>query len=187
MKYIGSTGMLRHMSSRFPQPRSETSGPDYVERARADWSQRFPDVDVRPIDVIGRITRISTLAVARFERELDASGIGRTEFDVLSALARSDHPLRASEVTSVTGSSAASTTKYAERLASMGLIERERLERDGRVVLLSLTDAGHALVQDHFPRRVESELQMLDGLDDDEIVQLTEMLKRITENVETRR
>ncbi|MCF8607319.1 MarR family transcriptional regulator [Gordonia sp. HY442] len=160
--------------------------PDYVERARSDWAERFPDMDVRPIDVIGRITRISTLALARFERELDASGIGRTEFDVLSALARSDQPLRASEVTSVTGASAGSTTKHAERLAKMGLIERERLERDGRVVLLSLTDAGRELVHEQFPRRVESELQMLDGLDDAEIGILTDMLRRITENVEKR-
>ena len=64
---------------------------------------------------------IGSLALTDFDRELEASGISRSEFEVLSALARSDHPLRASEVTSITGISGASTTKHTERLAK-GLV-----------------------------------------------------------------
>ncbi|MCR8896034.1 MULTISPECIES: MarR family winged helix-turn-helix transcriptional regulator [Gordonia] len=158
--------------------------PDAVDRARTEWEARYPEVDGRPIDVIGRITRISALALARFERELDPRGVTRVEYDVLSAIARADHPLRASEVTSVTGISGASTTKNVERLVKMGLVERERLERDGRVVLLSLTPEGRELVEEQFPRRLESERQMLDGLDDEEIETLIELLRRITRNVE---
>lgn len=161
------------------------TGSDYVERARRDWQAQFPDLDVRPIDVIGRMTRISSLALARMERELDRCGIDRVDFEVLSAVARSDHPLRASEVTSVTGISGASTTKHAERLVQLGLLERTRLERDGRVVLLSLTDSGRKLVDEQFPRRIENERRMLDGLDDDELDVLVGLLRRITANVES--
>ncbi|MFD6894615.1 MarR family winged helix-turn-helix transcriptional regulator [Rhodococcus sp. NPDC060086] len=157
---------------------------DYVERIRHAWATRYPELDVRPIDVIGRITRIGSLALNRLDRELESSRVGRTEFEVLSALARSDVPLRASEVTSVTGISGASTTKHTERLVKIGLVERQRLERDGRVVLLSLTDAGRELVERELPRRLESERQMLDGLSDDELDVLTELLQRIARNVE---
>ncbi|MFD6856343.1 MarR family winged helix-turn-helix transcriptional regulator [Rhodococcus sp. NPDC060090] len=157
---------------------------DYVERIRHAWATRYPELDVRPIDVIGRITRIGSLALNRLDRELESSRVGRTEFEVLSALARSDFPLRASEVTSVTGISGASTTKHTERLVKIGLVERQRLERDGRVVLLSLTDAGRELVERELPRRLESERQMLDGLSDDELDVLTELLQRIARNVE---
>jgi DNA-binding MarR family transcriptional regulator len=157
---------------------------DYVERIRHAWATRYPELDVRPIDVIGRITRIGSLALNRLDRELESSRVGRTEFEVLSALARSDFPLRASEVTSVTGISGASTTKHTERLVKIGLVERQRLERDGRVVLLSLTDAGRELVERELPRRLESERQMLDGLSDDELDVLTELLQRIAHNVE---
>lgn len=56
--------------------------------------------------------------------------------EVLCALARSERPLRASEVTAVTMVSGAATTKHADRLVKLGLVARERFERDGRVVLL---------------------------------------------------
>jgi len=164
----------------------ESPQPDYVDRVRLGWEARYPDLDVRPIDVIGRITRIGALALAHFDRELEASGISRTEFEVLSALARSDRPLRASEVTSVTGISGASTTKHTERLAKLGFVERRRLERDGRVVLLSLTDAGREVVETELPRRLARERQMLDGLDENELSTLSHLLRRIAHNVESR-
>lgn len=163
---------------------SSSDRPDYVDRVRRAWEDLYPDLDLRPLDVIGRITRIGALALVRLERELEPSGIGRTEFEVLSALARSPHPLRASEVTSVTGISGASTTKHTERLAKLGLVERLRLERDGRVVLLSITGTGRALVESELPRRVQSERQMLDGLSEDELDVLTGLLRRIARNVE---
>ncbi|MEU5841480.1 MarR family transcriptional regulator [Rhodococcus sp. NPDC047139] len=163
---------------------SEPPQPDYVDRVRLGWTARYPDIDARPIDVIGRITRIGSLALAHFDRELESSGISRTEYEVLSALARSDNPLRASEVTSVTGISGASTTKHTERLAKLGLVERKRLERDGRVVLLTLTDEGRALVEKEFPRRLAREKQMLDGLDDGELQTLSDLLRRVVRNVE---
>ncbi|MGI9207447.1 MAG: MarR family winged helix-turn-helix transcriptional regulator [Rhodococcus sp. (in: high G+C Gram-positive bacteria)] len=163
---------------------SSSDRPDYVDRVRRAWEDLYPDLDLRPLDVIGRITRIGALALTRLERELEPRGIGRTEFEVLSALARSPHPLRASEVTSVTGISGASTTKHTERLAKLGLVERLRLERDGRVVLLSLTDTGRALVESELPRRVQSERLMLDGLSEDELDVLTGLLRRIARNVE---
>ncbi|MBF0661757.1 MULTISPECIES: MarR family winged helix-turn-helix transcriptional regulator [unclassified Rhodococcus (in: high G+C Gram-positive bacteria)] len=163
---------------------SSSDRPDYVDRVRRAWEDLYPDLDLRPLDVIGRITRIGALALTRLERELEPRGIGRTEFEVLSALARSPHPLRASEVTSVTGISGASTTKHTERLAKLGLVERLRLERDGRVVLLSLTDTGRALVESELPRRVQSERLMLDGLSEDELEVLTGLLRRIARNVE---
>ena len=162
---------------------ARSEGSDYVDRARREWAERYPDLDCRPVDVIGRIVRISSLALARFDRDLAPRGITRTEFDVLGALARSDVPLRASEVTSVAGISGASPTKNVERLVAMGLVERERLERDGRVVLLSLTPAGREVVDEQFPRRIESERQMLDDLDDDEIDMLVTLLRRDRKSV----
>ncbi|MEE2030590.1 MarR family winged helix-turn-helix transcriptional regulator [Rhodococcus chondri] len=164
---------------------AESSQHDYVEHVRLAWARLYPALDVRPIDVIGRITRISSLALTQLDRELDGSGIGRTEFEVLCALARSDHPLRASEVTSVTGISGASTTKHTERLVKLGLVERQRLERDGRVVLLELTGTGRALVETEFPRRLAREQHMLDGLTDHELEVLTGLLRRVAHNVET--
>lgn len=159
---------------------------DFVDRVRQAWAQTYPDIDTTPIEVIGRIVRIGSLALTQLDRELTGSGVTRSEFDVLCTLARSPYPLRASEVTSVTGISGAATTKHADRLAGLGLIERKRLERDGRVVLLELTEAGRHLVRTQLPRRLEREKGMLDGLTGDEIDTLTELLRRVALNVERR-
>ncbi|MGW3480864.1 MarR family winged helix-turn-helix transcriptional regulator [Rhodococcus indonesiensis] len=164
---------------------SDTAQPeDFVDHVRLGWAETHPGFDTRPIDVIGRITRISSLALSQLDRELVPSGVTRPEFEVLCALARSNTPLRASEVTSVTGLSGASTTKHADRLVGLGLVERRRFERDGRVVLLSLTEAGRAVVDAEFPRRVERERCMLDGFTDDELDTLTALLRRLTRAVE---
>jgi DNA-binding MarR family transcriptional regulator len=133
---------------------------------------------------MGRITRISSQSLHQLDRALAPSGVSRAEFDVMSALARSDRPLRASEVTAVTMFSGAATTKHADRLAKLGLVERQRFERDGRVVLLQLTEAGRALVESEFPRRVERDRLSLSGLSEDEKVQLTALLKRFSVNID---
>lgn len=135
------------------------------------------------MEIIGRITHIGAQALAQLDHALAPSRVSRTEFDVLCALARSDRPLRASEVTAVTMLSGASTTKHVDRLASAGLVERLPFERDGRVVLLQLTDAGHAVVDTEFPQRIDRERQFLDGLDDDERALLAAMLRRVSANV----
>lgn len=159
---------------------------DFVDRVRRAWAQTYPDIDTTPIDVIGRIARIGSLALTQLDRELTGSGVSRSEFDVLCTLARSPQPLRTSEVTSVTGISGAATTKHADRLAALGLIERRRLERDGRVVLIELTEAGRRLVGTHLPRRLDRERHMLDGLGTEEIAVLTGLLRRVALNVERR-
>lgn len=158
------------------------SEPDFIDKVRQEWASTYPDVDTSPIEVLGRITRISSQALHRLDRALGPSGVSRAEFEVLCALARSDRPLRASEVTAVTMVSGAATTKHADRLVKLGLVERERFERDGRVVLLRVTDAGRAMVDEEFPRRVERDRQLLHGLDDAERQLLAGLLRRIARN-----
>ncbi|MDI9914014.1 MarR family transcriptional regulator [Rhodococcus sp. IEGM 1379] len=163
---------------------ANSSEDDFIDKVRREWKRAYPEIDTSPVEVMGRIARISSQSLHQLDRALAASGVSRAEFDVMSALARSDRPLRASEVTAVTMFSGAATTKHADRLAKLGLVERQRFERDGRVVLLTLTEAGRALVEAEFPRRVERDRHMLSGLDADEQAQLTALLKRISVNID---
>ncbi|MFD1815498.1 MarR family winged helix-turn-helix transcriptional regulator [Rhodococcus gannanensis] len=162
----------------------DTATGDFIDHVRRQWHVARPDLDTDPIDVLGRITRIGSLALHQLDRALTGSGVSRVEFEILCALARSDRPLRASEVTTATMSSGASTTKHADRLTRAGFLERLPFERDGRVVLLQLTDAGRALVDAEFPARVERDRRMLDGLDEDERATLAALLRRVAGNVE---
>jgi len=164
---------------------TDRSEDDFIDKVRREWKRAYPEFDTAPVEVMGRIARINAQSLHQLDRALASSGVSRAEFDVMSALARSDRPLRASEVTAVTMVSGAATTKHADRLAKLGFVERQRFEHDGRVVLLQLTDAGRALVEAEFPRRVERDRQVLTGLDEDERAQLTALLKRISRNIDS--
>lgn len=157
---------------------------DFVDRARQGWTRVRPQFDVSSIEVMGRIGRIGALASHRAGRELQAAEITRAEFDVLCTLARGDGPLRASEVTTATMLSGASTTKNAERLVQRGLVERLPWERDGRVVLMRLTAEGAALVDREFPRFLEIDQAMLAGLTIKEQTQLAKLLRKVALTVE---
>ncbi|WP_305093421.1 MarR family winged helix-turn-helix transcriptional regulator [Prescottella sp. R16] len=156
--------------------------PDFIDIVRDEWGRSYPEIDTSPIEIVGRITRISSQALHQLDRALAPSSVTRAEFEVLCALARSDRPLRTSEVTAVTMVSGAATTKHVERLVAVGFVERERFERDGRVVLLRVTDAGREFVDRELPRRIERDQRLLAGLDDGERAVLAGLLRRICRN-----
>src|SRR5690348_1556879 len=97
---------------------------DTVDRVRREWSRTYPHLDTAPIDVLGRIQRIASICNHRLDVDLARHGITRSEFNVLSAIARAELPLRASEVVSTTLLSGASITKIADALVSRGLMVR---------------------------------------------------------------
>lgn len=163
---------------------AQKSGGDFVDNVRREWAEVFPDVDTSPIEVLARIARIASRANNLLEVALAPVGVSRAEFDVLSALRRADRPLRASEVTSVTLMSGASTTKISERLVGVGLLQRSKSARDARVVLLELTDAGSELVDRVFPVRLGEDRELLGGLSDRELETLAGLLRRVALNVE---
>lgn len=152
---------------------------DFVDRARRGWARNRPELDVSTIEVMGRISRIAALANQRVERDLAHVSVTRAEFDVLCTLARADGPLRASEVTAATMLSGASITKNTDRLVRRGLVERLPWERDGRVVLLRLTEEGQALVDVEFPKFLEGDRHVLSGLNDRERTQLAGLLRKV--------
>ncbi|WP_405373875.1 MULTISPECIES: MarR family winged helix-turn-helix transcriptional regulator [unclassified Microbacterium] len=161
-----------------------TEPEDFVDRIRRAWASAMPEVDTSPIAVWGRLHRTSAVATAQIERVLSDSGVTRSEFDVLCALARTDRPLRASDVSAETMLSGAATTKLTARLEGAGLVRRDRLERDGRVVQLSLTDEGRALVERELPRCIAQDERLLDGFSAQDRDDLARLLSRLMGNAQ---
>ncbi|MEP9394032.1 MarR family transcriptional regulator [Gordonia sp. VNK1] len=154
--------------------------PDLVDRIMGEWAAAYPDLDVSPIGILGRVQRIASVTSAQLDRNLEAHGIGRSEFDVLGALVRATRPLRASEVVSTTMLSGASVTKISDSLSRRGLLERRKSDRDGRVVLLVATDEGRRLVDEEIPRRLEDDRRVLSALSGAERGVLAELLRKIS-------
>ncbi|WP_251153215.1 MarR family transcriptional regulator [Cellulosimicrobium sp. Marseille-Q4280] len=149
---------------------------DYVERLREQWAEQLPEVDTSVADVTARLRRIAGLLDARVDAALDEREVSRPELDVLTALRRTGRPLRAGEVTTLTGAPGASITKRLDRLERAGLVARTVLERDRRGVVVELTDAGRALVDDVFPRQLALEEDALAGLSADDRATLAALL-----------
>src|ERR1700746_2116391 len=121
---------------------------DEVDDLVAAWRHQRTDLDVAPLQVLSRVSRLARhLDIAR--RSAFAShGLESWEFDVLSALRRAGPPfqltpgvlLRATLVPSGT------MTNRTDRLAASGYVRREPDPRDRRGVLVTLTDEGLAVV-----------------------------------------
>jgi DNA-binding MarR family transcriptional regulator len=157
---------------------------DSVDRLRADWEREAPELDVAPIAVAGRITRIAALLAARAEADLAAADLSRGEFDLLCALRRAGRPLRATEVSTITAASGAAITKRADTLVRAGLVARTVPSRDRRGVLLELTAAGRVTVDRLMPEHLAREAEALDGLGPADAGRLADLLSRVLVRVE---
>jgi DNA-binding MarR family transcriptional regulator len=75
--------------------------------------------------------------------------------------------------------SPASVTEMLEGLSAAGLVERERSDRDRRVVLTSLTDSGRGLVEERRARFEPRFRAALEPFGEDELVTAAAVLERL--------
>ena len=152
---------------------------DEVDDLVAAWRVQRPDLDVEPMQVLSRISRLARhLDIARRGAFAD-HGLETWEFDVLSALRRQGPPfqltpgalLRATLVTSGT------MTNRIDRLAAAGLVRREPDPRDKRGVLVTLTEQGVARADAALADLLRRERALLAGLDRGERQHLADLMR----------
>ena len=140
---------------------------DEVDDLVAGWQAERPDLNVEPLQVLSRISRLARHLDRARRAAFAAHGLESWEFDVLSALRRQGAPyqlspgalLRATLVTSGT------MTNRIGRLADAGLVFRQPDLQDKRGVLVALTTRGLAAVDAALADLLSSERQLLTGLD----------------------
>ena len=88
----------------------------------------------------------AALLIRLLVRQL-AGDLSRTEVGLLRTL--SDAPRRITELAELEGLAQPTTTILVKQLEQRGLVRRERRSEDGRVVLVNLTDAGTAALEDY--------------------------------------
>jgi DNA-binding MarR family transcriptional regulator len=96
--------------------------------------------------------------------------ISRTEAGVLSSLVAA--PRRITELAELESLAQPTMTLLVQRLEQRGWVKRERRADDGRVVLVSLTEAGNATL-DEFRARVGAALRVhMDAMSDQQVAAL---------------
>ena len=130
------------------------------------WRRERPDLDVAPLAVLSRVTRLAR----HLDRERRAAfaehGLEAYEFDVLSALRRAGPPyeLTPGQLVRLTLVGSGTTTNRLDRLASRGLVDRRPDPDDGRVRRVRLTERGRDRVDAAVADLLDRERRLLGGL-----------------------
>jgi DNA-binding MarR family transcriptional regulator len=154
---------------------------DEVDDLIEAWERERSDLDLAPVAVFSRISRLARrLDLARRDA-FTRHGIESWEFDVLAALRRAGAPyelspgrlLRETLVTSGT------MTNRVDRLAARGYVERYPDPADRRGVLVRLTREGKATVDAAFEALLEAEAALLAELSDRDRDRLATLLRNL--------
>ena len=99
-------------------------GRDEVDRLLDAWLAQRPDLDVSPLAVLSRVSRLSRHLDRERRAALDESGLEAWEFDVLAALRRAGSPLTPGQLVTQNLVSSGTMTHRIGRLVDRGLVER---------------------------------------------------------------
>jgi DNA-binding MarR family transcriptional regulator len=154
---------------------------DEVDELIEAWARERADLDLSPVTIFSRISRLAHHLDRERRAAFTAHDIEAWEFDVLAALRRAGDPyelspgrlLRETLVTSGT------MTNRVDRLAARGLVERHPDPADRRGVLVRLTPDGKAAVDGAFGALLDAERSLLTGLSPTEQKTLASLLRRL--------
>jgi DNA-binding MarR family transcriptional regulator len=154
---------------------------DEVDALVEAWSRERPDLDVAPMRVLSRVTRLARHLDRQRAAAFSAHGLETWEFDVLAALRRAGDPNRLSpgELLRETMVTSGTMTNRVDRLAARGLVERDLHPHDKRGVLVRLTGAGRVAVDAALADLLAAERELLAGMAEDDQDQLAQTLRRL--------
>jgi DNA-binding MarR family transcriptional regulator len=154
---------------------------DEVDRIVAAWRRERPDLDVAPLEVLSRVTRLARHLDRARGAAFAAHGLEVWEFDVLAALRRAGPPyeLTPGQLTAETLVTSGTMTNRIDRLEHRRLVARGPDPSDGRGVLVRLTDDGRTVVDTALEDLLARERGLLAELDDAALASLAAQLRRL--------
>ncbi len=160
---------------------------DEVDRLVEAWRRELPDLDVEPLHILSRLTRLARhldLARRATFAELALEG---WEFDVISALRRAGEPYELSPgaLVAQTLSTSGTMTNRIDRLTDRALVERRPDPHDRRGVRVRLTRAGASRADEAICALVERERAFLAHLPPAKRTALTGLLADLLATFET--
>ena len=161
--------------------------PDEVDRIVAAWRDVRPDLDVAPMQILSRVTRLSRQLDRKRKAVFASHGLEIWAFDVLSSLRRAGDPyqMSPSALTVELLVTSGTMTNRIDRLVTAGWVSRQRDPADRRGILVGLTAEGRQKVDDALADFLRLEAQMLRALDDAECTTLTDSLRHLVASVES--
>lgn len=174
------------MTQQNPDKSGKPGRPDSsIAGILAQWRRARPDLDCRPMAVIGQLWRTSQTAMRAVEANLKQYDLDMAGFDVLLTLRRQggehgqDTALTPGELARDMMMSPPAMTNRIDRLVKRGLVERHADPEDRRALRVALTEEGKALADTAVETHLETEEALLADLTQQERDQLASLLGRI--------
>lgn len=154
---------------------------DHVDAILAQWNRERPDLDVAPMGLVGRLTRVSRLLSREMEKTFARHGLNAATFDVLATLRRAGapHALSPGELMAAMMVTSGTVTNRIDQLEKAGLVERRANPADGRGFLVALTPAGLATIEAAVGDHVATQARLVAELPEQDRAALEQGLRRL--------
>jgi DNA-binding MarR family transcriptional regulator len=136
---------------------------DEVDGVVEAWRRERPDLDVTPMQVLSRISRLARHLDRERAGAFSRHDLEYWEFDVLAALRRAGSPyhLTPGQLVKETMVTSGTMTNRVDRLTARGFVGREEHPEDRRGVLVRLTAEGKLAVDATMADLLEAERTLL--------------------------
>ena len=162
-------------------PTTLPSRTDDVDAIVTAWHRERPDLDLAPLHVLSRVTRLARRLDQARREAFAGLGMEIWEFDVLSPYRRTGAPYRLTpgQLLDATLVTSGTMTNRVDRLSERGLVRRLPSPRDRRGVLVELTPAGAQCVDGALAALLEQERAILAVLSPHDQEQLADALRTL--------
>jgi len=150
-----------------------------VDRLVAGWRRERPELDVAPLAVLSRVTRLARHLDRARRSAFAEHELEQWEFDVLAALRRAGPPYELSPGRLVTQMlvTSGTITNRIDRLEKRGLVRRRPDPTDRRGVLVGLSENGRRHADDALDSLLAREHELLGELPAGDRLELTRLLR----------
>ncbi|MFE9581606.1 MarR family winged helix-turn-helix transcriptional regulator [Nocardia sp. NPDC006044] len=161
---------------------------DPVDAIALAWLRERPGTPVDGIGVVTRIWHLAKLFGDDRRRVLAVEDTDAATLDLLSVLRRSGPPyqLTTRELKDRTMLTAGAISQRVARAEGEGLVTRAPLDDGSRAVVVSLTAAGHVMIERLVDHVLGREYDLLAALTAEQQADLTELLRILHQDLMTR-
>ncbi len=154
---------------------------DIIDQLIDQWKRERPDLDARPMAVVGRILRLGALLDRRVNEALKPFGLAVWGFDILATLRRHGEPyaMTPTELMAAVMLSSGAMTNRIDRLETLGLVERKPSRNDRRSLRVQLTRKGRKVIEKAIEVRFAEAEDALDGVSRRDRKQLGNLLRNV--------
>jgi DNA-binding MarR family transcriptional regulator len=154
---------------------------DEVDRLVNAWRRERPDLDVEPLEVLSRVSRLARHLDRARRTAFAEHGLESWEFDVLTALRRAGAPYQLSpgQLLTQTLVTSGTMTNRIDRLAGKGLVQRLPDPGDRRGVLVRLTESGQDRADEALAGLLAHERALLAQLSAAQRTSLADLLRQL--------